>query len=129
MSKSSQTRTAKPSAVHPEMLAQYRRAARAPSMREEIRALMRLVDDYDALIRADDLEHALGAGLELVDVGLRFAATPSETATDRQYRAGFFELHFGSLMQAFSHGHVARIADAAVTAERSSAANSPHNRA
>ncbi len=121
MSKARKDQIAKPrpsSAVDPVMLAQYRCAARAPTMREEIRALMLLVDDYQALLAAGDLRRALGAGLQLVDLGLRIPATPSPNAAQRQCKAGFFERHFGSLVSSFSHSHVARLANAAVAVEQ-----------
>lgn len=77
-----------------------------------------LIDDYQILVAADDLPHALGAGLELVDLCLRIAATPASTAADGRHKAAFFELHFSSMARSFDHGHVARIANAAVTAEQ-----------
>ena len=123
----SRAATARPaSAVDPEMLAMYRRAARAPSLREDIRALMALSDDYQILIAAGDLLHALGAGIQLVDVALRIAATPGSTARDRRNKASFFESHLPSLVKSFGYGHVALIADAAVGAERALPAYLPH---
>ena len=130
MSKSRKNRTAKPrpaSAVHPEMLAQYCRAARAPTMREENRALMLLIEDYETLEETGQMAYALGVGLELVDLGLRIAATPSANALERQYKAGLFAAqHFGSWMKSLDHGHVERIAYAAVAADQTLAEDHPN---
>ena len=85
--------------------------------------LMRFTRDYQKLIVAGDLLHALGAGLELVDVALRVAATPASNILERRYKAGFFAEHFPSMMQSFGQGHIALIADAAIEAEKDLAAD------
>ena len=106
------------SAVDPDMHAQYTRAARKCSISEENRTLLMLVSDYQTLIKTGDLIRTLGAGLELVDLGLKIAAMPSATDMERAYKVGLFEKHFCMMMQAFDHAHVATIADAAMAAER-----------
>ena len=111
-----QTRPA--SAVDREMHDQYLLAARTPTIQQSSRSLTSLIDDYQALIDAGDLTHALGAGLELVDLGLRIAATPCTTFMDRAHKAGLFGGHFEMMMKAFDHEHVAVIAEAAVATER-----------
>ena len=131
MSTSRNSRAAQPkpaSAVDPEMLAQYRRAARAPTTREEIRTMMALVDDYQTLTATGNALQALGAGLDLVDVCLRIAATPACNAKERQHKAGFFALHFHAMVTSFDHGHVARIADATVATEQALATRNPTTR-
>lgn len=129
-SRKSRSAAAQPaSAVHPEMLAQYLRAAQGPTMREEVQTLRMLIDDYQALMTAGDLVRGLGAGLELVDLGLRIAATLSPTDMDRKYKAGFFGQHFGSMTSRFGHAHVGRLAEAAVAAEQALAATSRKDRA
>jgi hypothetical protein len=105
------------SAVDPERLADYRAAARRPSLREDVRALMALSHDYETLNAARDLRHALGAGLELIDVALRVAVTPSADDAQRRFKREFFRTHFASLVRSFSHDHVAAIAQAVVAAE------------
>ena len=105
------------SAVSPEMLALYRQAARPPTLAEELRELWILDADLQALLALGDQVHALGAGLQLVDVALRVAATPSSAAKLRRHKVEFFEEHFASLVHSFSHGHVVRIANAAVAME------------
>ena len=83
---------------------------------------MRFARDYQKLIVAGDLLHALGAGLELVDVALRVAATPASNILERRYKEGFFAEHFPSMMRSFDQGHIALIADAAIEAEKDLAA-------
>ena len=85
--------------------------------------MMVLAADYQALITAGDLVHALGAGIELVDLGLRIAAAPAACAMEQAYKEGFFSLHFPAMMQAFNHPHVATLADAAMAADRTLSAH------
>ena len=56
------------------------------------------------------------------------AATPACNAKKRQYKAGFFELHFRSMVTSFDHRHAALVADAAVAAEHALAKSDPATR-
>ena len=128
MSKSTKGRPsrARPtSAVGENLLAHYRRHSRAPDLRTDARTLATFATDYAILNKAGDLILALGAGLEVVDLGLRMAATPSPSPHDLQRKIGFFALHFGPLVSSFSHDHVALIAKAAVEAEQALASTYP----
>ena len=122
MSKSDYSRPAQAhpmSAVGENLLAQDRRHSRVPDLRKDVRTLATFASDYSILVKAGDLILALGAGLEVVDLGLRMAATPSPSQHDLQRKIEFFAVHFGPLVSSFSHDHVALIAGSAVQAEQS----------
>lgn len=104
--------------VHPATLAVYRRAARAPTLREDVRLLLQLVNDYEALVTTGDLICAMGAGIELIDVALRVATTPSADARERDYKTGFFGRFFASMAETLNHPAAAHVAAAALAAER-----------
>ncbi len=128
MPKSNKSRPAQarpPSAVGENLLAHYRRHSRVPDVRKDVRTLATFANDYSILCEAGDLILALGAGLEVVDLGLRMAATPSPSQHDLQRKIGFFALHFGPLVSSFSHDHVALITGAAVEAEQALAVTCP----
>lgn len=118
MSKSGASRTAGPeskSAIDPEVLALYQRAA-AASERGDVRLLMQIWGDYGTLAAICDEVRALGAELEFIDVALRIAATPAGSDALWGHKKQFFERYFGPLATSFVH--VGRVADAAVAAER-----------
>ena len=111
------------SAVASSVLRHYRRASRTPTTQQDSQLLMCLAADYNALMEAGDLVHALGAGLEIVGLGLRIAATPSVTDSDRAYKASLFSRDFPTMMRNVSHGHVTALADITVAAEQALSAN------
>lgn len=106
------------SAVDPERVAIYRRAARAAGSRELVGKLRRLTDDYGALAQAGRHLLAMGAAVELLDVALRIATTPSPDARDWEKKVEFFERLFPSMAETLRHPHAARVALAALDAER-----------
>ncbi len=121
MSKSNKLRSQRPrkaSAVSDVMLAQYERARRVPSTREEVRTVLSFLQDHATLTAVGEPTAAAGAALEAVDIALRLAATPAPTDEDLSLKGDFLRLQFGPFAKACGHPQVATIAAAALAAER-----------